>query len=157
MERKKKNPRTQNDVYVNNKKPKTSGMNYALFLLSRRDYSSLELKKKLFSKVGGEEADEVVADLVRRGLISDERYLIEIIEKYAFTKRYGFLKVESELVKRGIKRDVYYKTLCEMYTDDKERENAMYFLNKKSSDKIRLYLLSRGFRSHTVQEILYRQ
>jgi regulatory protein len=129
-------------------------MNYALFLLGRRDYSSKELLDKLSFKFDKGEAQVVIEELSRRGLISDEQYMVKIIEKYAFTKRYGFLKVEEELFKRGIKREVYSKALAELYPFEKELNNAKYFLNKKPPEKIRLYLLSRGFRLRTVQKIL---
>ena len=87
-------------------------------------------------------------------MISDEQYVVKTIEKYASIKKYGYLKVEEELLKHGIKREAYSKVLDEMYPPQKELDNAKYFLNKKPPEKIRFYLLSRGFRSSTVQKIL---
>ncbi|MGB9695037.1 MAG: regulatory protein RecX [Caldisericaceae bacterium] len=129
-------------------------MNYALFLLARKDYSSKEIFDKIALKFDREKANVVVEELLRRGLISDEQYAVKIIQKYAFTKKYGYLKVEEELRKRGINKDVYLELLNDMYPLDRELENAKHFLRIKPPEKIRFYLLSRGFRFDTVQKLL---
>jgi SOS response regulatory protein OraA/RecX len=128
--------------------------NYAFFLLARRDYSKRELEKKLKLKFDVELLNEVIKTLEGRGLISDERYAEKIIQKYAFLKKFGYLKVEAELLKRGINKSVFKNMLDKVYTPLKEKENAISLLNKKPPDKIYNYLLSRGFRSYIVQEVL---
>jgi regulatory protein len=128
--------------------------NYALFLLARKDYSKYEIEKKLKLKFSVDSVSKVVKDLEGRGLISDERYAEKIIQKYAFLKRFGYLKVEAELLKRGIDKNIFKNMLKEVYTPSKEKENAISFLNKKPPDKIYNYLISRGFRSYIVQEVL---
>ncbi len=128
--------------------------NYALFLLARKDYSKYEIEKKLKLKFSVDSVSKVVKDLEGRGLISDERYAEKIIQKYAFLKKFGYLKVEAELLKRGIDKNIFKNMLKEVYTPSKEKENAISFLNKKPTDKIYNYLISRGFRSYIVQEVL---
>jgi SOS response regulatory protein OraA/RecX len=128
--------------------------NYAFFLLAIRDYSKHEIGKKLKLKFSVESVNRVVEDLEGRGLISDERYAEKIIQKYAFLKKFGYLKVEAELFKRGIDKTIFKNMLDTVYTPLKEKENAISFLNKKPPDKIYNYLLSRGFRSYIVQEVL---
>ena len=127
---------------------------YALFLLARKDYSKYELEKKLKLKFSVGSVNKVVEDLEGRGLISDERYAEKIIQKYAFLKKFGYLKVETELLKRGIDKNIFKNILNEVYTPSKEKENAISFLTKKPPDKIYNYLISKGFRSYIVQEVL---
>lgn len=128
--------------------------NYAFFLLARKDYSKHEIEKKLKLKFALDSVGIVLEDLEGRGLISDERYAEKIIQKYAFLKKFGYLKVEAELIKRGIDKKIFKNILDSIYTPVKEKENAISFLHKKPPDKIYNYLLSRGFRSYIVQEVL---
>ncbi len=127
---------------------------YAFRLLSRKDYSEFELRHKLEEHFDKESAGKVIANLIERGLLSDERYVERVIQKYAFEKKYGFLKVEAELYKKGIYKDIFRQKLSELVTPEIEREIALKLLSKKPKDKIRAYLLSRGFRPHIVQEVL---
>jgi SOS response regulatory protein OraA/RecX len=108
----------------------------------------------LEERFGKESAGKVIANLIERGLLSDERYVERVIQKYAFEKKYGFLKVEAELYKKGIYKDIFRQKLTELVTPEIEREIALKLLSKKPKDKIRAYLLSRGFRPHIVQEVL---
>lgn len=51
-----------------------------------------------------EKVDSVLEKLKERGLLSDERYMERMINKYAFDKKYGYYKVELELINRGFDR-----------------------------------------------------
>ncbi|BAL80856.1 regulatory protein RecX [Caldisericum exile] len=132
------------------KKKPSSILNYALNLLSRKDYSEYELRGKL-STYFDSGIEEVIFKLKERGLLSDERYALRLIDRY-IKKKYGFLKIKVELEKRGLRE--FNDILSNLYTDDLEKENIKYFLHKKPKEKLYAYLIQKGFRPHIVQEVL---
>ncbi len=138
----------------NRKKRNKSSFNYALRLLGRRDYSTFEIKKKLGAKFGDSEAEKTIEKLVERRLLSDERYVRRIIEKYAFIKKYGYLRVQYELLHRGLNYDVFAPILENLYTEEKEKENAISISWKRPIDKLQRYLISRGYRFSVINEVL---
>ncbi len=128
--------------------------NYALKLLSRRDYSVYELKEKLRKRYDCEEVENTIEKLLERELLNDMRYAERIIRKYAFIKKYGYLKVWNELLKRGLKCEEIRNLLDSLYSEDEERRNAFSLISKRPPDKIGKYLLSKGYRTHIIREVL---
>jgi len=63
------------------KKPSSDSFNYALMLLSRRDYSEFELRRKLecYDSV---EVENTINKLKEKGLLSDERYVERLVDRY---------------------------------------------------------------------------
>ena len=131
-----------------------SSFGYALRLLSRRDYSEFEIRKKLENKFDKEDIENTIKKLVERGFLSDERYVKRIIEKYTFVKKYGYLKVQYELLHRGISYDVFSPILDEAYPEEREKENALFISKKRPIDKLKRYLISRGYRLSVIREVL---
>lgn len=136
------------------KNSSSSPFNYALMLLSRRDYSEFEIREKLKKRYSKEEIEDTIKKLVERRLLSDERYVKRIIEKYAFIKKYGYLKVQYELLHRGIKREIFAFLLDELYPESREKENAISISARRPIDKLRGYLASRGYRTSVIREVL---
>ena len=135
-------------------KNEQSAFSYALHLLSFRDYSEYELREKLNKKFDRNAVENAIEKLKREGLLSDKQYVENIIRKYAIVKKYGYLKVEQELLRRGIKKEFYRDILDELYNEDKEEENALSISLKKPLNKLRVYLISRGYRPCIVQKVL---
>ncbi len=132
-----------------------SPLSYALRLLSRKDYSVYEIKEKLLSRnYTEEEIENTIKKLLERDLLNDMRYAERIIKKYAFVKRYGYLKVRNELFKRGLKYEEVLQLLDSLYTEEDEKRNAFSLISKRPPDKIANYLLGKGYRAHIVREIL---
>ncbi len=135
-------------------KNEQSVFNYALYLLSFRDYSEYELRKKLNKKFDGDSVGSVIEKLKKEGLLSDKQYVENIIRKYAIVKKYGYFKVEQELLRRGIKREFYKNILDELYDEDKEEKNALSISSKRPLNKLRVYLIGRGYHPYIVQRVL---
>ncbi len=131
-----------------------SPLNYALKLLARKDYSQFELQEKLKKKFTEEEIKNTVKKLVELRLLSDERYVKRTIEKYAFIKKYGYLKVQFGLLRKGIKYSVFSPILEAEYSEEKEKENALSLSNERPVDKLKGYLVSRGYRLNVIREVL---
>ncbi len=138
----------------NRRKSNISPLSYALILLSRKDYSVFEIKEKIERKFGEKEAEETVEKLSERGLLNDMRYAERIINRYAFVRKYGYLKVKNELLRRGLKYETFIGILDRIYSEEKEKENARSLSEKRPPEKLGNYLLSKGYRPHIVREIL---
>ncbi|MEA3312975.1 MAG: regulatory protein RecX [Caldisericota bacterium] len=131
-----------------------SAFNYSLYLLSFKDYSEYELRKKLVGKFDVCFIDNTITKLKEKGLLSDKQYVEKIIRRYGSIKKYGYFKVEHELRRRGLKKEVYENLLNEIYTEAKEEENALSIAFKRPREKLGKYLLSRGYRSYIVRKVL---
>ena len=79
----------------------------AVRLLSRRDHSQLELKRKLeLREFSREEIADALDDLIKRDYLSDERFS----EAYIHMRRqkgFGPLRIGMELNERGVDESVY--------------------------------------------------
>ena len=131
-----------------------SCFNYALRLLSRRDYSVKELEQKLRKKYNEEEIKNTIDKLTERELLNEKLYAERLIKKYAFEKKYGYLKIRYLLIGKGIKSEIFESLLSAIYDEEKERENALSLSIKRPLDKLAGFLLSRGYRDFTVRKVL---
>ena len=87
----------------------------AVFLLGRREHSSVELVRKLKQKGYAEEAiDRVLAQLQERGWQSDQRYA-EILVRQRLEAAYGPLKIYQDAQLKGLD-----KTLIEQLLQERE-------------------------------------
>jgi len=80
--------------------------NIAMNLLARREHSLVELKNKLLARdIPPDEADEVVASLAARDLVSDERFTDAFV-RVRMRKGQGPVRIRQELRQRGVSSDV---------------------------------------------------
>tara|TARA_B100000676_G_C17971317_1_gene783469 strand:+ start:617 stop:1072 length:456 start_codon:yes stop_codon:yes gene_type:complete len=80
----------------------------AIKILSIREHSVYELKKKLILKLPDfrtEIIDEVLIELQSKDFLSDERYA-EMYVDMRSKKGFGPLRIRGELIERGISRDI---------------------------------------------------
>jgi len=80
--------------------------NYAVSLLSRRDHSYAELLRKLTAKGFKNGAEEALEKLKIQGYIDDERFAGMYVRELISFKNYGKRRIEQELYKKGIDRDI---------------------------------------------------
>ena len=90
----------------------------ALEILNRRAMSRRELLEKLVQKGETKEAAEAaVAWIAEMRLLDDEGYAEEIVRHYA-AKGYGQKRIEQELWRRGIEKDLWSTALEAMPEED---------------------------------------
>jgi len=90
----------------------------ALQFLDRRAMSRRELIEKLVQKGEDKAAVEAAVDwLVEMGLLKDEHYAELIVRHYA-EKGYGRRRIEQELWRRGIAKELWGVALQEMPEED---------------------------------------
>lgn len=102
--------------------------NQAVSYLSRRDHSKRELIMKLRQKGFGEYAEEVTDKLESDGYIDDERFARMFVRELINVKKYGKKRIEQELYKKGISRDIISLVLDET---EIEPENLTEIIKKK--------------------------
>lgn len=106
---------------------------YALYLLSLRDYSEVELRRKLREKGYREQAVETAARLAELGLVNDEVYARRLARDCRLRKLYARRRTVQELCTRGIARET-----AEIAVDDVDAaenltdlQQALALLEKK--------------------------
>lgn len=143
------------------------GLTIALELLSRRDRSEAELRRRLVARdIPGEETDAVIARLRELNYLDDRR-LAERLATAAVAGGRGYgIRLALDLAKRGIPRDIADAVLAGVVAEHDERELVRELLVRKfpaydsstadNREKARImnYLLRRGFSRSAVFDVL---
>ena len=134
----------------------------AVRLLSRRDHSVLELKRKLELRgFPRDEIDDVLEDLIKRDYLSDERFCESYIH-IRKQKGFGPLRIGVELNERGVDETVYHDYLqsySDAWIDVLERIYQTKYRGKPIKDfqekakRIR-FLQYRGFTLDNIHKVL---
>jgi len=137
-------------------------LSYAYKLLEYRDYTHDELIKKLMEKGCEEEPSEYAADKLQSlGYINDRRRAESVFERYK--TRYGRDRIEVEMRKRGISKELTEEILEEFYDDSSlGEESAEREINRKLKGKtlddrreiLKLFnsLRAKGFEFDTIKK-----
>ena len=89
----------------------------AIGLLARREHSTGELERKLESRgFDAEVTSGVLAELARKGLLSDERYVTGFITHHA-ARGQGPLRIRSELRESGVSAELVERLLGQADVD----------------------------------------
>lgn len=90
----------------------------ALSLLNKRDYSRMELLRKLTEKGFDEtEATEAVDRLVELRFVCDENYAAMVVRHYA-AKGFGAARIREELRRRYLPRELWEDALSQLSGGD---------------------------------------
>lgn len=85
----------------------------AIDLLSRREHSQAEIRKKLISKGhDADEVDDIILRLVKEDILSDERYA-ESYVRQRVGKGYGPVRIRQELKQRDVSDYLITQSLSE--------------------------------------------
>ena len=101
----------------------------ALTLLSYRDHSREELRRKLLRTADEEAAEEAADRMEELGLVDDERFARQLAAELYDRKLYGRNRVIYELQQRGIDRGAA-QTVADEF-DEEPAERALRYLEKK--------------------------
>lgn len=124
----------------------------ALYLLDERDYSYVEMFKKLESSYSEEICYKVVDNLAELGLINDRRYAKKCAEYFMARKLWGKYRAREEMKRRGLTNDLLDEALSEYEEGSLERLTeliAKKYLRKLSEEngrnKVKAALARQGF------------
>ena len=136
--------------------------NYAVSLLSRRDHSERELMTKLSQKGYTDGAQEAIRKLRDGGYVSDERFARLYIRELQTFKKYGKRRIEQELYRKGIDREIIREVLEETDFDEDglvslvERKYGRYLDDEKGVAKTINGLLRMGYSYGEIRNALNR-
>jgi len=133
----------------------------AVKLLSRREHSARELKRKLEQRgISGEDAEAAVADLNKAGWQSDERYA-EMLVRSRVNQGYGPVRIEAELTQAGVDDEKIRDALRNAGADwtalaIEAQRRHFAALPKSSAERAKQYryLAGRGFDSSHISSAL---
>lgn len=139
-------------------------LNRAMTLLSQRDHSEYELRRKLaaqlFSEDSQKELETVIAYCHQSQWLDDASYAERYLAVRA-RKGYGPQKIKAELYQRGIKQEfidvafinteICWCEVAKKVTEKRFRIQLPLDWNDKAS--IKRYLYSRGFSSEEINTV----
>ena len=134
--------------------------NYAVNLLSRRDHSERELVTKLAQKGYTDGAEEAIAKLRNGGYVSDERFARLFVRELQTLKKYGKKRIEQELYRKGIDREIIREVLDETEFEQNElvslieRKYGRYLSDEKGVAKTINGLLRMGYSYGEIRDAL---
>lgn len=97
--------------------------NSALNSLDYRDHSEKEIRAKLLRKHDADYVDEAVEKLIELDLVNDERYAENYARELFERKRFGKMRIKSELRAKGISADIANAAVDELF-EEEEPDNV---------------------------------
>ncbi|MCT8250260.1 regulatory protein RecX [Proteus faecis] len=142
---------------------------YAIFMLSRRDYSTNELQRRIERRIRETEKDsptapeylpQVIERLLESQYLDDNRTIYSFFRSY-LNKSYGPLRIRQELRLKGFPSEIIDRVLEETDTDwyalcqdlkEKKFGTGKPKDYKEKAKQVR-YLQYRGFTSDTINAL----
>ncbi len=139
----------------------------AFRLLGRRQHSAFELKLKLKQKGYSEQLiNRVIDQLLNSNYLNDYDFAKMFAEENIKNKLWGQRKIEAELIKKGVDREIISQIVNEKFSDSDQIDNALELARKKykslldrntNTEKIKskliTFLLSRGYNYDTIKRV----
>ena len=92
--------------------------NKASDLLATRDHSEKELLQKLRQKGFAAGAEEALEKLKNYGYLDDSRFALRFAQELQRVKHYGKKRIEQELFRKGVSREIVSDTLEQLSFDE---------------------------------------
>ena len=135
----------------------------ALRLLTRRDYTTKELRQKLLDRELPEpDIVAALADLADSGLLNDRRVAESFVRVASKLKGRGRLRISRELEQRGVDRGIIRDALAMLPTEDETASIRRFIEKKQLPDRLspaehrRVFgqLIRRGFSADLIAKAL---
>ena len=133
----------------------TNPRDYALYLIEFRDRTEKELREKLVGKGYDEEQIEDTLEFLKSyGYIDDKRYASHFIHDAINLKKWGKIRIRTELLRKGIDREITDFAIEDAFSeieDDRvllqmqSRFKDADFSNMKERNRIFAFFMRRGF------------
>jgi len=141
-------------------RPEPSLRARALRLLARREHSRLELQRKLAPHAQDpDELENLIADLVRRGWLSEQRVVEQLI--HARRAKFGSQRIRQQLLEKGVAEELVAQALPQLRDGDVEAARALWQrkfgkLPRDTAERAKQvrFMQSRGFALETVLRII---
>ena len=133
----------------------TNPRDYALYLIEFRDRTEKELREKLVGKGYDEEQIEDTVEFLKNyGYLDDKRYAAHFISDAINLKKWGKIRIRTELIRKGVDREIVEFAIedafCDMddervLNEMKKRFSNSDFSNMKERTRIFNFFMRRGF------------
>ena len=132
----------------------------ALRALSQREYSRVELFKKLseFESTPGE-LEPVLNELESKGFLNEERHAESLARKRS--EKHGVSRIRQEMKSKGVPQPIADKALEALQDTELERAKALWSkrfgelpLDSKMLQRQTRFMMYRGFNAETVRLVL---
>lgn len=141
-------------------RPEPSLRARALRLLARREHSRLELQRKLAPHAQDpDELENLIADLVRRGWLSEQRVVEQLI--HARRGKFGSQRIRQQLLEKGVAGELVAQALPQLRDGDVEAARTLWQrkfgkLPRDMAERAKQvrFMQSRGFALETVLRII---
>ena len=132
----------------------------ALGFLARREHTCTELQRKLAPHAASPgELDALLDDLVRRKLLSEERFAEARV--HVLARKFGAARIERDLRARGVPEEQAERAASEARATEFERAREVWrrkfsspAANLKERARQARFLLYRGFSTDVIKRIL---
>jgi len=130
----------------------------AVDLISRRPRSEKEIRDYAWKKQWSAEIrDRVIERLKERLYLNDEKFAESFVRSRTNTRNFSKRKMQAELMKKGIQKELMEKVLAD--SDFDESESLKNLMAKKrdkydSTEKLVQYLARQGFRYDHIKSAL---
>ena len=132
----------------------------ALRLLARREHSSAELRRKLAAHLTPEDdLEALLEDLLRRKLLSDERYAESRV--HALSRRFGAARIAHELRAKGLDKGLADQASKAARATEVERAREVWRRKFRLAPRTReerakqmRFLRSRGFTFDAIRAVV---
>lgn len=145
-----------------------SSINYALWLLGRRDYSVGKLKQKLVEKkFEQKEIDHTISYLIEKKFLDDERFARNFVRNQLSIKPAGKYLLLQKLRQKLIGQDIIKEVLGKIDSEEEiklaeeaAKKKYQVVSSKYQGDKEKIHqilfrhLIGRGFSYEIVKEII---
>lgn len=134
--------------------------NYAVSLLARRDHSERELINKLHQKGYDEGVERAIDKLKKSGYVNDEHFARLYVRELQNLKKYGKKRIEQELFRKGVDREIIREVLDETDFNASElvslieRKYGRYLSDEKGIQKTINGLLRMGYSYGEIRDAL---
>lgn len=135
----------------------------ALNLLTRRDHTTVELKRKLATRgFSAESISQVLEQLAEEGYLDDSRFAVRWTESAIRSGRGYGVRILQELQKRGIPREIATATVADAAVEYSELDSLAAIATRrfpafdpvhsplKEKQRVYSYLQRRGFSLQTI-------
>ena len=115
--------RSRKNLISKNTESLTPGQSYqyALRLLTGRDYTVAGIRRKLASRgVGEQDLEDLILRLQREGWLDDQRYAERFAESALSSGRYYGVRLRLEMRRRGFTADVVQESLAPLLAESDE-------------------------------------
>jgi regulatory protein len=128
-------------------------------LLSRRDHSRTELRRKLHPYTEDPaELEEVINDLERQGFFNEERFAT--IFAHMKGAKFGVMRVKQELAQHKLEPELAQKVLSDLKVTELQRARDVWKrrffdapVSLEDKQKQQRFLMQRGFGNETIQKL----